>query len=122
MFKIKILKNLIVIATVSGLLFTFSFLTACKETIPIKEVLEETDKEETLEEIEEITEEEVEEPEQVITDQTLGSCYNSYFPIKENMVWNYNLKATGIESFDYSLSFKDITDNASLFAKIKDWL
>jgi hypothetical protein len=119
MSRLKILKILVAIIIFICLLFTFSFLTACREKTtdekaePVEEVLEEEAEEEAVEEeTEEIIEDEVEEPEQTASDETLSSCYNSYFPVKENMIWNYNLQSPDIESFDYSLSFINITDNS----------
>ncbi len=115
MSKIKTLKISVVTSICLCFLFAFSFLISCREVESVEETI--TIKEDVVdevgeEEIGEILEEEVEEPEQVTTDEALGPCDNSYFPIKENMIWTYRIQATGIESFDYLLSFKEITDNS----------
>ena len=118
MLKIRTLKILIVTFICLGFLFTFSFLTACGGPEPIEETrtIEKEAVENTGEgEVAEILEEEVEEVEetgQVIEEEPSGPCDNSYFPIKENMIWIYKIEATGIESFEYSLSFKDVADNS----------
>jgi len=120
MSKFKILKVSIVVIISVCLLFTFSYLSACKGAIPFEEaeIIEETLEVEIGEEVaEEEVEEEVfgespeEETEEIATEEDFGICYNAYFPVKENMIWNYRLQATGIESFNYSLSFNSITDN-----------
>lgn len=116
MSKSKILKVSIVVIVSVCLLFSFSFLSACKGAIPFEEaeIIEETLE---VEIAEEVAEEEVsgeipeEEAEEIATEEDFGLCYNSYFPVKENMILNYRLQATGIESFNYSLSFNSITDN-----------
>ncbi len=113
--KIKPLKILIVTSICLCFLFAFSFLTACREVGPEEETVtieEETPEEIIIEEKEEIPEKKGEEAEPLINEEPSGPCDNSYFPIIENMIWTYNIQATGIESFDYSLSFKDITDNS----------
>ena len=117
MLKIKKLNIFIAFFICLGLIFAFSFLTACSKEEPVEEIIvieEEEPEEITEKEIEEIeaVPEEVEETGQVIEEEPSGPCYNSYFPVKENMVWTYMIEATGIESFEYSLSFKDVTDNS----------
>jgi hypothetical protein len=102
---------------IASLIFAFSLgASGCeKDTIEAEDIIEEPAEEPAEEppaepdaeivEAEEIAEEEV-------GDTETGLCYNPYFPVEEDKVWNYTIESTGVDPFSYSVSFTDIDEGS----------
>jgi len=48
----------------------------------------------------------------LVRSEASGFCNNSFFPIRTDTVWHYQISGEGEELTDYTITFKDITDDS----------